>query len=327
MKPAELSSGLAWPPEGQVGVYSEEVGFVGTGGAQAPVPVAGVAKVMTACVVLRAHPLADGEDGPRIPWVDRKAAAESDSTLDSVVRLTEGRTLSQRKLLELALIPSGGSAARLLARWHSGDEASFVREMNAAAAALGMTRTTYADVCGIDPASRGTSRDQLELVRAAMGIPAVRTIVARFSTRLRGGGLLCDTNRLLIRPEVVGINTGSTTPAGGNILWAVRAGRPGRERLVLGAVLHQKPGAHLVEARAAARGASLALIASLRHELLPPHRGRLEAVAYAGRAVRMRILHGTGWPACQGRFVWSRSTARIRAMRRRPAPHPRPMLR
>ncbi|MFD7084578.1 D-alanyl-D-alanine carboxypeptidase family protein [Streptomyces sp. NPDC059918] len=326
MNPTELSSRLTWPSEGQAGVYSEEAGFVGTSGAQVPVPVASIAKVMAAYVVLRSHPLADGEEGPRIP-VDRRAAAESDSDLESVVRLTEGRMLSQRKLLELALIPSGSNAARLLARWHSGDESAFVREMNEAAAALGMTRTAYADVCGIDPASRSTSRDQLELVRAAMEIPAFRAIVARFSTRLRGGGLLCNTNRLLIRPEVVGIKTGSTTPAGGNILWAVRAGRPGREHLVLGAVLHQKPGAHLAEARAAARGASLALISSLRRELLPPHRGRLGAARYAVRAVRMRILHGTGWLAYQGRFVWSRSTARILALRGRPARRPRPMLR
>ncbi|MEV7420730.1 hypothetical protein [Streptomyces sp. NPDC089919] len=56
-------------------------------------------------MVLRAHPLpGSAEQGPQIR-VDTRAQLESDSPDESTVPLAEGQLLSQRKLLELMLIP------------------------------------------------------------------------------------------------------------------------------------------------------------------------------------------------------------------------------
>ncbi|MFE5541407.1 D-alanyl-D-alanine carboxypeptidase family protein [Streptomyces sp. NPDC056519] len=306
-----LGSRLPWPAEGQASVYSEEAGFLGTSGWQDPTPTASIAKVMAAYVILRSHPLANGEAGPMIT-VDRAAEQEAHSSYESTVPLVEGHSLTQRTLLELVLVPSGSNAARLLARWHSGDESSFVREMNTMAAELGMARTTYADVCGLDPATRSTSEDQLALARAAMDIPVFRSIVARYSTRLPGVGRLCSTNKLLGRPGVIGLKTGTTTAAGGNLIWAAHAGRPGEEALVLGVVMAQRPHTGLAEARTAVRAASIELISSVRRELLPPDR-RWRVALFSARE---RVLHLAGWLGYHGHYYWSRTMARARAATR-----------
>jgi D-alanyl-D-alanine carboxypeptidase (penicillin-binding protein 5/6) len=54
---------LQWPREGQAAVEVQAVGSFGSSGASAPVPIASVAKVMTAYVTLREHPLGAGQDG------------------------------------------------------------------------------------------------------------------------------------------------------------------------------------------------------------------------------------------------------------------------
>ena len=54
---------IAWPREGQAAVEVEGLGSFGTSGAATPVPIASVAKVMTAYLTLLEHPLAPGGQG------------------------------------------------------------------------------------------------------------------------------------------------------------------------------------------------------------------------------------------------------------------------
>ncbi|MGO4418253.1 D-alanyl-D-alanine carboxypeptidase, partial [Streptomyces sp. MCAF7] len=54
---------LPWPGQGQSAVEVEGLGSLGTSGAQKPVPIASVTKVMTAYVVLNEHPLKVDEEG------------------------------------------------------------------------------------------------------------------------------------------------------------------------------------------------------------------------------------------------------------------------
>lgn len=133
---------LPWPYEGQASVEIVGVGSLGTVGEQIPVPIASITKVMTAYVVLREHPLGPQDAGPLVR-IDRIAAQESHSTIESVVPVAEGQRFPLRQLLDFMLIPSGNNIARLLARWTAGSEAAFVHRMNDAAADLGMTRTAF----------------------------------------------------------------------------------------------------------------------------------------------------------------------------------------
>lgn len=261
------SLGLPWPDEGQTSIEVRGVGSLGSRGGREPVPIASVTKVMTAYVLLKEHPLDAGEKGPRIT-VDAAAAQESHSLSESTVRLREGRRHTQRELLELLLLPSGNNVARLLARWDAGSQKAFVAKMNRAAEELGMTRTTYTGASGFEPSTKSTADDQLKLARQAMRQPALREVVALRDTTVPGvPGTVTNTNRLLEKPGVIGLKTGSSTPAGGNLMWAAEAKSGGKRYLVLGVVLGQRADTTPTEGLAAAIDRSGALIDAVQRNL------------------------------------------------------------
>jgi D-alanyl-D-alanine carboxypeptidase (penicillin-binding protein 5/6) len=70
------------------------------------------------------------------------------------------------------LVHSASNYAVLLANMVSGNTTTFVGLMNQAAATLGLTGTTYADVSGYDPGSVSTALDQAQLAVAAHEVPA-----------------------------------------------------------------------------------------------------------------------------------------------------------
>ena len=218
------------------------LGRIGTKGGQTPVPIASVTKVMTAYVLLRDHPLRGDEQGASIE-VDRAAADEAGSGSESTVRVRQGQHFTQRQLLELMLIPSGNNIARLLARWDAGTQKALTAKMNDVAAGLGMKDTVYTGASGIETSTVSTSDDQLKLAHAVMRDEVLREIVAKPATTVPGlPGRVTNTNTLLRKPGVVGLKTGSSTPAGGNLMWAATTQTGGGERLVLGVVLHQRAG-------------------------------------------------------------------------------------
>ncbi|KKZ73208.1 peptidase M15 [Streptomyces showdoensis] len=258
---------LPWPEEGQASVAVEGVGSLGVSGGREPVPIASVAKVMTAYQILRDHPLRAGEDGPEIT-VDETAAQESHSLSESAAPVRQGQRLTQRKLLELLLLPSGNNVARLLARWDAGSEEAFVARMNRTAASLGMTRTRYTGASGLEATTRSTAEDQLTLARRAMEQPVLREVVAMRETTVPGHpGPLANTNRLLDEPGVIGLKTGSSTPAGGNLMWAAEVGSGAARHLVLGVVLGQRAHTSPAEGLRAALERSGRLVDALRRDL------------------------------------------------------------
>ncbi|MDX2814580.1 D-alanyl-D-alanine carboxypeptidase [Streptomyces sp. PA03-5A] len=259
---------LPWPHEGQTSVLVEGLGDggdLGDRGAQNPVPIASVAKVMTAYVILRDHPLREGATGPRVT-VDQQAADESVSGVESSVPLRQGQRLGERQLLELMLVPSGNNVARLLARWDAGTQEAFVVKMNRAADHLGMDRTTYTGASGIEATTTSTSGDQLKLARQVMRDPVFAAVVALPGTTVPGvPGTVLNTNTLLGTSGVIGLKTGSSTPAGGALMWAATApDRRGRGHLALGVVLHQRPGTSPQEGLNAVLGVSHTLVEGVR---------------------------------------------------------------
>ncbi|MBS2534098.1 D-alanyl-D-alanine carboxypeptidase [Catenulispora sp. NF23] len=241
----DLGSGvtLPWPAQGQAAVEAEGLGSLGTNGEQRPVPIASVTKVMTALVVLADHPLSGDDQGPMIT-VDAKAANEASDPDQTTVRVSTGQTFSEHDLLEMMLIPSGNNIARLLARWDAGNERAFVAKMNDAARRLGMTDTTYTGASGYEESTKSTAVDQLKLARQAVADPVFDRIVAMPTATVPGlHSRLVNTNTLLGADGVIGMKTGSSTPAGGALMWAARqSDANGKTHLVLGVVLQQRQG-------------------------------------------------------------------------------------
>ncbi|MEV0125096.1 serine hydrolase [Streptomyces sp. NPDC050703] len=258
---------LPWPSEGQSSLVVEGAGHVGSTGGQRPVPIASLTKVMTATVLLRSHPIRAGEAGPGVT-VDRRAEIEAGSSDESTAPVREGRRLPLRRMLELMLLPSANNVARLLARWDAGSQEAFVRKMNRVAKTLGMTHTTYTGASGFEATTISTADDQMRLARHAMRHPVLRAVVATRHTRVPGvPGTVRNTNRLLERPGVVGLKTGSSTPAGGNLMWAAHVGPDKTSPLAIGVVLGQRAGTSPAQGLDAAFSRSEALLSALRERL------------------------------------------------------------
>ncbi|WP_431039907.1 D-alanyl-D-alanine carboxypeptidase [Streptomyces sp. P9-1] len=232
---------IPWPENGQAALDVEGIGTFGSSGEQKPVPIASVAKVMTAYVILRDHPLKSGADGPRIE-IDKAAEEQSDAGQESTVDVTEGDAISEREAVEAILIASANNVARLLARWDAGSEEAFVEKMNEAAEDLGMSDTTYTDPSGLNNTTVSTAVDQVKLARAAMRQPAFREVAAMMEYTDYKGVKHGNWNRLVGKDDVVGIKTGTTTSALGNLSFAAKKDVDGEVHRIVGAVLRQPEG-------------------------------------------------------------------------------------
>ncbi|MET9418111.1 serine hydrolase [Streptomyces klenkii] len=233
---------MPWPGEGQAAAEVVGVGSLGTYGEQKPVPTASVAKVMTAYVILRDHPLKAGEEGERIT-IDATAAKEAGAQEESRVEVSEGQSYTQFQMLQMLLIPSGNNIARQLARWDAGSEDAFVKKMNAAARELGMDDTTYTDPSGLDASTVSTAVDQVGLAREVMKNDVLRTIVKMPNADVPGlpDRIYNNNDDLLVtNPGGLGIKTGSSGPAGGALMWAAKRTIEGKERLIVGATMAQR---------------------------------------------------------------------------------------
>ncbi|MFC0600403.1 D-alanyl-D-alanine carboxypeptidase [Streptomyces palmae] len=309
---------MPWPGEGQAAVVVEGVGSVGVHGAQKPVPIASVTKVMTAYVVLKNHPLKPGETGGQIT-IDAQAGKESNAKDESRVPVEEGQKFNLRQMLEMTMIPSGNNVARQLARWDAGSETAFLKKMNDAAKALGMTNTVYTDPSGLKATTKSTAVDQLKLARAVMKDATFRQIVATPDIEIPGVGRIFNNNKLLSKPDlgVRGVKTGSNTPAGGALMWATYRTVGGKDRLVLGVTLDQHtnstdPNAHLQlvldkseEQIRAIRGALTDALVVKKGQVV----GYVDdGLGGSTPVVATRDLKGAGWPGLNVGFSLTAST-------------------
>jgi D-alanyl-D-alanine carboxypeptidase (penicillin-binding protein 5/6) len=239
--PLPVSTEIGWPSQGQAGVAVAGVGLIGESPNQKPQPIASLVKVMTAYVILKNHPLNNGEPGPDVEFqaADVQDYVSRGANAESVVPVKAGDKMTERELLRGLLLASGNNLADVLAEWHSGSVEAFVGAMNAEAQALGMTNTTYADAAGLLPASASTAHDQIMLAHAAMALPAFASIVRETQASLPGAGIVFNTNSELARGNVVGIKTGWTEEAGACFLFASEKHIGDRTVTVIGATLGQ----------------------------------------------------------------------------------------
>jgi serine-type D-Ala-D-Ala carboxypeptidase (penicillin-binding protein 5/6) len=280
--PAEsASAAIGWPVDG---VSAAQVGgrLLQGPGARRAVPIASVAKVMTAYVVLRDHPLSAGASGPQIVVTPSEAAAYPAQVRagESVVRVLPGEVLTEREALEALLLPSADNIAWILARWDAGSLGAFVDRMNAAARGLGMTSTTYTDPSGLASSTTSSAADQVRLGVAAMGQPALAQIVAMSSAVIPVVGPVENLNRLLGVDGIVGLKTGSTSAAGGCVLLAARSAG----RLIVAAVFGQPGSPSTILPAALAAGRQLVAGLQGRHGVaLSRPRGRRREGAPEGQ--------------------------------------------
>jgi D-alanyl-D-alanine carboxypeptidase (penicillin-binding protein 5/6) len=292
---------LAWPQEGQAAVEVEGLGSLGSTGGSTPVPIASVAKMMTAYLTLREHPLTAGEPGfsMRITAADAQEEEQREALGESTLDVRVGEQLSERQALQALLLPSANNIAALLARYDAGGITQFVARMNATARTLGMTSSTYTDPSGFNDETVSTAADQLKLARAAMRIPVFAEIVGEPSVVLPVVGRVANYNGLVGEDGYVGVKTGSDRAAGGCLVFAKKVLMDGRSLTVLGVVLSQQGGSLIQAALDSARQLGDSAAASLRlRTVLPAGTAVLSASSVDGRgtmAATASALRTIGW--------------------------------
>jgi D-alanyl-D-alanine carboxypeptidase (penicillin-binding protein 5/6) len=234
-------SQVGWPQQGQAALV------LGNGRAAAsphehPVPIASLAKVMTAYLTLTRYPLSAGQDGFTITVTAAQAQAVTEDAREgqSVVAVQAGEQLTERQLLEALLIPSGNNIARMLAAQAAGSQTRFVAEMNAQARGFRMDRTTYTDPSGFDPSTVSTAADQLRVFERAMRFPVFRQIVSMASVTLPVAGTVTNFNPLIA--EGYAGKTGSDSAARGCLAFFTHVTVGGRRVAAVGVVLGQGQG-------------------------------------------------------------------------------------
>ena len=288
---AEAVPSTVWPAYGQAAFVQTGQSQVHAGPNQHAAAIASVAKVMTAYLVLRDHPLRPGQDGPTITLTDADVA-DTDRRRrqqESVVSIAAGEQLTERQALQALLLPSANNIAAVLARWDAGSADRFVARMNATARSLGMTHTRYTDPSGYDDATVSTAADQVRIVDRAMRLPVFASIVATPSATLPVAGTVHNTNTLLGHKGFVGVKTGSTAAAGGCFAFRAMRWIDGKRTTITGVVLGQ-PGHNRIAAGLAAADAMVDRIAG--QQAVPDLQQRTLPLRTAPRSHRSRLRGG-----------------------------------
>lgn len=200
------------------------LGSLGTSGTQSPRPIASLAKVMTAYVVLHDHPLSDGQSGFDVT-IGARDVADYRARLNqgqSVMAVAAGEHLSEGQLLEGLLVASANNVGPILAEQDAGSLPAFVAKMNSTARLLGMTATTYTDPSGFNPSTVSTAADQLLLAGQAMANSEFAKIVDMRSVDLPVAGIMTNFDQAVGTNGFIGIKTGSDSSSGGCFMFANR---------------------------------------------------------------------------------------------------------
>jgi serine-type D-Ala-D-Ala carboxypeptidase (penicillin-binding protein 5/6) len=196
-------------------------GLLAAGDEAASVPIASIAKVITALVVLEAHPIVSGESGPEIAYSDADVDIYWDMIAQngSVAPVAAGSTLTLRESLEAMMLPSGNNYAISIANWAFGSEAALAERANAWLAERGLTATRVVDASGLSLDNVSTAADLVKLGELALTDPILAEIVATPAVDIPELGTLKNGNKLLGTHGVDGIKTGTTDDAA-NLLFS-----------------------------------------------------------------------------------------------------------
>ncbi len=214
-------------------------GVLASNGVTTPLPIASISKVVTALVVLDAHPLAPGESGPDIVFTDADVAFYEQQLADDgiVADVTPGQAISQLNLLTVMLMKSANNYGQTLAAWAFGSESAYVDAARGWLAAHGLTSTSINDATGMNPANTSTVSDLIALGKLALDNPVIATAVSTSTLDVPGLGVVDNRNGLLGIDGVDGIKTGTLDESGACLLFAADHVIGGENVTLVGVVL------------------------------------------------------------------------------------------
>jgi serine-type D-Ala-D-Ala carboxypeptidase (penicillin-binding protein 5/6) len=235
----QASVPLPWPSYGQSAIGARGYGVLASHNAQSPVPMASIAKIITALAVLKEKPLKLGQQGPKITITNQDLAYYDDyfSKGGSIVPVTLGEQITEYQALQALLIPSANNFADTLARWAFSSPQKYIEYANSFVKTMGMGNTHVADASGLSKDSVSSAEDLVLLGQAALSNPVLAEISKQDKAIIPVAGEVQNTNWLLGTDGVIGIKTGNTDEAGGCYLFAAMRQVEGQPVTVIGSVI------------------------------------------------------------------------------------------
>lgn len=201
-------------------VVSDETGQVlFEKGADAPVPIASLTKLVTAMVVL--------DSKPNMDEVIAIEASDVDMLKHSLSHVPVGAKLSRKDVLHLALMSSDNRAAAALARTYAGGPQAFLSAVQAKLKVLGLVNTVIKEPSGLSPENMSSAADLAKLAMAASRYPDIVGITTNRSETVRMNGrnvLFRNTNQLVgVRGwDILLSKTGFTNEAGRCLIMRIK---------------------------------------------------------------------------------------------------------
>lgn len=249
----------AWPSQGRAAIGTLEGGLKVAYGDETPQPIASLAKLITALVVLEKYPIGPNETGPTITMTANDVMLYRQTVVDggTYLPVNIGQQLTERQMLDGIMLASANNLADSLAIWAFGSMEDYLTVATTWLAKNNLLATEVGkDASGLDPGSISTTRDLFELGRLAMKNPVLREVVAQSTAGFPGLGQISNTDRLRGGDGFVGIKTGYTEEAGGCYIFAVEREVGDESVILIGVVTGQSDAAaRFVAAQNLARSA------------------------------------------------------------------------
>jgi D-alanyl-D-alanine carboxypeptidase (penicillin-binding protein 5/6) len=243
LEPTGQEITFAWPTQGVAAVGMDGKVKADFNGNQVQ-PMASLAKVITALVVLEKRPFNSGEFGETIVMTEKDVALyEKTKALGgSNIAVTAGENISQADLLRAVMLVSANNVADSLANWAFESEEAYITAANDWLARNGFTSTKVADASGLNSNSVSTANEMIKLAMLADKNTTLRSIFSQKEGQFPGVGKISNTNILLGVDGIYGLKTGHTEAAGANLLF-VSEYRIGEEKkAIYGVVMGQVDG-------------------------------------------------------------------------------------
>lgn len=208
---------LPWPSYGQ-SAYGEKQDNKVYQSAQnlKPVPIASIAKIITALAVLEKKPLKPGESGPSILITEKDIEFYNEhlANLGTVVPVNVGEEISQYQALQAMLQPSANNIADTLAIWAFGSKEEYTAYANNMLQKFNLQNTKVADPSGYSPNTVSTAPELVKLGLIYLENPVLIEIAKQPSSTIPIAGEIKNYNASLNEAGIVGIKIGFTDEAG-----------------------------------------------------------------------------------------------------------------
>jgi D-alanyl-D-alanine carboxypeptidase (penicillin-binding protein 5/6) len=243
--PPEKPVLVAWPEQGASAIGSLAEGVKGVAGGDEARPIASMAKVITALVILDKKPLVGDGETVTLDQTDVDFFAQTIAKNGSNLMVQNGEQLTERQLLEALLLVSANNIADSLVHRIFGSQENYKIAAEAWLAKNNLENTTVgSDGSGLDPATTSSPSDMIKIGQLALQNPTVAEIVAEKTITLPLEGEVKNTNKLLDN-GYVGIKTGNSDQAGSCLLFA----KEYNNETIIGVLLDQPFGSTFDTAR------------------------------------------------------------------------------